>query len=244
MALDVGDVIVRLDKFLTEMGIGSRSEVKQGIKKGFAKVNGETAKRPDQKVVETDQVSWKGTPVVYIEYEYIMLNKPAGVVSATEDSRDKTVVDLIKDSLRKDLFPVGRLDKDTEGLLLLTNDGALAHRLLSPKHHVAKVYYAKIDGVMTEEDVKIFSEGFRVDDELDALPSKLKILSKTENTCEIELEIYEGKFHQVKRMVHAVGKEVVYLKRLSMGNLTLDECLKTGEYRHLTASELEGLNVS
>lgn len=244
MALDVGEENVRLDKFLTEMGIGSRSEVKQGIKKGFAKVNGETAKRPEQKVEDLDQVTWKGTPVVYVEYEYIMLNKPAGVVSATEDNRDKTVVDLIKDSSRKDLFPVGRLDKDTEGLLLLTNDGALAHRLLSPKHHVAKVYYAKVDGVMTDEDVKTFAEGFHVDDELDALPAKLNILKTTDDSSEIELEIYEGKFHQVKRMVHAVGKEVVYLKRLSMGSLILDENLKPGEYRHLTAGELEGLNVS
>ena len=177
MALDVGDKSVRLDKFLTEMGIGSRSEVKQGIKKGFAKVNGEVAKRPEQKVEETDSVTWKGTPVVYVEYEYIMLNKPAGVVSATEDNRDQTVVDLIKDSIRKDLFPVGRLDKDTEGLLLMTNDGALAHRLLSPKHHVSKIYYAKVDGVMTDEDVRLFAEGLHVDDELDALPAKLKILS-------------------------------------------------------------------
>ena len=242
MALDVGDKSVRLDKFLTEMGIGSRSEVKQGIKKGFAKVNGEVAKRPEQKVEETDSVTWKGTPVVYVEYEYIMLNKPAGVVSATEDNRDQTVVDLIKDSIRKDLFPVGRLDKDTEGLLLMTNDGALAHRLLSPKHHVSKIYYAKVDGVMTDEDVRLFAEGLHVDDELDALPAKLKILSANDHSCEIELEIYEGKFHQVKRMVHAVGKEVVFLKRLSMGTLVLDEHLKPGEYRHLTVSELEGLN--
>ncbi len=243
MALDVGDRTLRLDKFLTEMGIGSRSEVKQGIKKGFAKINGETAKRPEVKVDASDHVTWKGTPVLYVEYEYIMLNKPAGVVSATEDSRDRTVVDLIKDSVRKDLFPVGRLDKDTEGLLLMTNDGALAHRLLSPKRHVAKVYYAKVAGVMTEEDVKIFAEGFHVDDELDALPSELKILSTSEDSCEIELKIYEGKFHQVKRMVHAVGKEVVYLKRLSMGTLVLDDSLKTGEYRPLTVKELEGLNA-
>lgn len=234
---------MRLDKFLTEMGIGSRSEVKQGIKKGFAKVNGEAAKRPELKVSETDEVTWKGTPVVYVEYEYIMLNKPAGVVSATEDSRDRTVLDLIKDSKRKDLFPVGRLDKDTEGLLLLTNDGALAHRLLSPKRHVAKIYYAKVDGVMTEEDVRMFAEGFHVDDELDALPAELKILSANEDSCEIELKIFEGKFHQVKRMVHAVGKEVVYLKRLSMGGLVLDEKLAIGEYRPLTVSELEGLNA-
>lgn len=232
---------MRLDKFLTEMGIGSRSEVKQGVKKGFAKVNGLTVTRPELKVNESDEVTWKGTPVVYVEYEYIMLNKPAGVVSATEDSRDRTVLELIKDCSRKDLFPVGRLDKDTEGLLLLTNDGALAHRLLSPKHHVAKIYYAKVDGVMTEDDVRLFAEGLHVDDSLNALPARLKILDTGKDTSEIELEIYEGKFHQVKRMVHAVGKEVTFLKRLSMGSLKLDKNLKPGEYRPLTASEVEGL---
>lgn len=133
---------MRLDKYLTEMGLGSRSEVKQGIRKGFARVNGETVVRPEHKVSVEDKVFWKGTSVDFVEYEYIMLNKPSGVISATEDSREKTVVDLIPDSRRKDLFPVGRLDRDTEGLLLLTNDGKLAHRLLSPRHHVAKVYYA------------------------------------------------------------------------------------------------------
>lgn len=232
---------MRLDKYLTEMGIGSRSEVKQGIKKGFAKVNDTAVTRPEYKVNETDIVCWKGTPIHFVEYEYIMLHKPAGVISATEDTKDRTVLDLIKDAKRKDLFPVGRLDKDTEGLLLLTNDGDLAHRLLSPKHHVSKTYYAKIDGIMTEEDIRIFSEGFKVDDALTALPAKLTILNVKDDTSEIELEIYEGKFHQVKRMVHAVGKEVVYLKRLSMGSLVLDEQLKPGEYRPLTEHELEGL---
>lgn len=232
---------MRLDKYLTEMGIGSRSEVKQGIKKGFAKVNDVTATRPETKVTENDKVTWKGTPIVFMEYEYIMLNKPAGVVSATEDSRDRTVLDIVKDCVRKDLFPVGRLDKDTEGLLLLTNDGDLAHRLLSPKHHVAKIYYAKVDGVMTEEDVQVFKEGLHVDDSLTALPANLKILKTDETSSDIQLEIYEGKFHQVKRMVHAVGKEVVYLKRLSMGSLCLDERLRPGDYRPLTASEVEGL---
>lgn len=232
---------MRLDKFLTEMGIGSRREVKAGVKKGFAKVNGITAKQSDMKINEGDEVTWKGTPITYVEYEYIMLNKPAGVVSATEDSKDATVLDVVKNTKRSDLFPVGRLDKDTEGLLLLTNDGDLAHRLLSPKHHVAKVYYAKVAGVMEDEDVRQFAEGLKVDDELHALPAELKILKKEAETCEIELKIYEGKFHQVKRMVHAVGKEVTYLKRLSMGSLTLDAQLKPGEYRALTESELEEL---
>lgn len=233
---------MRLDKYLTEMGMGSRSEVKLGIRKGFAKVNEKTVTRPEFKVLDKDSVLWKGTPVAYVEYEYIMLNKPAGVVSATEDSREKTVIELIQDRRRKDLFPVGRLDKDTEGLLLLTNDGKLAHKLLSPRHHVAKIYYAKVNGVMTEEDAALFAEGLYVDEELTALPAELKILKlHPEGTSEIQLKIFEGKFHQVKRMVQAVGKEVTYLKRLSMGSLVLDETLKPGEYRLLTTSELEEL---
>lgn len=246
---------MRLDKYLTEMGLGSRSEVKQGIRKGFVRVNGETVVRPEHKVSVDDKVFWKGTSVDFVEYEYIMLNKPAGVISATEDSREKTVVDLIPDSRRKDLFPVGRLDRDTEGLLLLTNDGKLAHRLLSPRHHVAKVYYAVVSGVMTEADIRSFAEGLYVDEELTALPAELDILSvhpaagkseaessgNPEGTSEIRLKIYEGKFHQVKRMVHAVGKEVIYLKRLSMGSLRLDEALRPGEYRRLSTSELEEL---
>ena len=170
-----------------------------------------------------------------------MLNKPAGVISATNDPKQQTVLDLITDKSRKDLFPVGRLDKDTEGLLLLTNDGDLAHRLLSPKHHVSKIYYAKVDGVMTERDIRLFKEGLKVDDSLTALPANLTILKTDENSSEIQLEIYEGKFHQVKRMVHAVGKEVVYLKRLSMGSLLLDETLEPGAYRPLTSAEVEGL---
>lgn len=237
-----GDLNVRLDKYLTEMGIGSRSEVKQGIRKGFARVNDETVSRPEFKVDENDCVLWKGTPVDFVEYEYIMLNKPAGVVSATEDRRDRTVLDLISDARRKNLFPVGRLDKDTEGLLLLTNDGQLAHRLLSPKHHVAKVYYARVQGVMNDEDVQRFKEGLVVDKELTVLPAELEILSVHEDgTSEIRLKIFEGKFHQVKRMVQAVGKEVVYLKRLSMGSLILDEKLAPGEYRLLTEREEEAL---
>ena len=233
---------MRLDKYLTEMGMGSRSEVKLGIRKGFAKVNAETVLRPEFKVSNKDFVFWKGTLVTYVEYEYIMLNKPAGVVSATEDAREKTVIELIRDRRRKDLLPVGRLDKDTEGLLLLTNDGKLAHKLLSPRHHVAKNYYARVKGIMTEEDVALFAEGLHVDEELTALPAELKILKlHPEGISEIQLKIFEGKFHQVKRMVQAVGKEVIYLKRLSMGSLVLDETLKPGEYRLLTTNELEEL---
>ena len=165
--------------------------------------------------------------VAYAEYEYYMLNKPAGVVSATEDKKDSTVLDLIDEKQRKDLFPVGRLDKDTEGLLLITNDGELAHQLLSPKKHVDKVYFARIDGKVTEE-------------EKPTLPAYLEIL-KSEEISEIRLTIREGKFHQVKRMFHAVGKEVIYLKRLQMGSLVLDPRLALGEYRELTGQELEAL---
>ena len=169
-----------------------------------------------------------------------MLNKPAGVISASEDPRQKTVIDLIDGQHRQDLYPVGRLDKDTEGLLLITNDGELTHRLLSPKKHVDKVYYARIKGRMTEADVTAFRQGLQVDAELKALPAELKILSSGEDS-EVEVTIREGKFHQIKRMFQAVGKEVAYLKRLSMGSLRLDPELDLGQYRRLTDEELEGL---
>ena len=170
-----------------------------------------------------------------------MLNKPAGVISASEDSRQTTVVDLIEDRKRKDLFPVGRLDKDTVGLLMITNDGDLSHRLLSPRFHVDKVYYARIAGAVTESDVKAFADGLKIDDTLTALPAKLEILSVTaapDPVSEIEVTIREGKFHQIKRMFAARGMEVVYLKRLSMGPLVLDPGLEEGEYRPLTDEEV------
>lgn len=236
-----GEIKLRLDKYLSEMGLGSRSEVKEAIRKGHVRINGEVKKRPEVKIGSEDIVHFKGNPVNYVEYEYIMLNKPAGVVSATEDRRDKTVIDLVN-CRRKDLFPVGRLDKDTEGLLLLTNDGELAHRLLSPKHHVPKVYYARVSGRMDGDDILKFKEGLDLGEDFKTLPAELEILKVHEDeTTEIQLKIYEGKFHQVKRMVHAVGKEVVYLKRLSMGSLVLDEKLLPGEYRPLTESEREAL---
>ena len=178
---------------------------------------------------------------------YFMLNKPAGVVSAVTDNRDTTVVELIKDAKRKDIFPVGRLDKDTEGLLLITNDGELSHELLSPNKHVEKTYYAKVKGEVTEEDVRVFSEGLhleketlreeKAEKEIETKPAKLTVL-KAGEVSEVELTICEGKFHQVKRMFQAVGKEVLYLKRISMGGLVLDESLALGEYRPLTEKEL------
>ena len=166
-----------------------------------------------------------------------MLNKPAGVISATEDKFSETVVDLIKSSKRKDLFPVGRLDKDTEGLLLLTNDGDLAHKLLSPKKRISKVYYARIDGRVTNEDIDTFKQGVTLEDGYETMPADLTIL-RSDESSEIELTIYEGKFHQVKRMFESIGKEVTYLRRLSMGPIELDENLLLGEYRALTADEI------
>ena len=234
---------MRLDKYLAEMGVGTRQEVKKQIRQGKAAVNGTVVKAADTKIDETsDEVTISGRNISYVSYEYYMLNKPAGLVSATEDRRDTTVIDLIKEKKRKDLFPVGRLDKDTEGLLLITNDGDLAHRLLAPKKHVDKVYYAKIDGMVTEEDVKRFAEGIDIGAEEEEMtrPAKLDIMKSAEES-EIRLTIHEGKFHQVKRMFLAVGKEVTYLKRERMGTLCLDENLKPGEYRLLTEEEIENV---
>lgn len=232
---------LRLDKYLAEMNLGTRSEVKKLITKGQIQVNEAIVKKPELKLDPTsDRVQYQGREITYVIYEYYMLNKPSGVISATEDKRDTTVIDLIESRQRKDLFPVGRLDKDTEGLLLITNDGALAHRLLSPKKHVDKTYYAKISGEVTKEDIETFEKGVCIGEEKLTLPAKLVIL-KSGAESEIELTIQEGRFHQVKRMFQAVGKEVVYLKRLSMGSLSLDPSLKPGEYRKLTKEEMEQL---
>lgn len=232
---------IRLDKYLADMGKGTRSEVKKAIGKGLVRVNNEIVKKPETKLdTDSDHVLFDGVLVGYAQYEYYMLNKPAGVISATEDKREKTVIDLITEKKRKDLFPVGRLDRDTEGLLLISNDGELAHRLLSPSKHVDKVYYAKIDGKITIEDVEAFQQGVDIGEEKLTRPAKLRIL-KSGTQSEIELTICEGKFHQVKRMFQAVGKEVVYLKRLQMGTLILDESLKPGEYRELTEQEIADL---
>lgn len=234
-------IMMRLDKFLSEMGVGSRADVKKQIRWGKVSVDNKTIRQPEFKLDETTAaVTYKGNPVSYQKFEYYMLHKPAGVISATTDKKEKTVLDLITSKQRKDLFPVGRLDKDTEGLLLITNDGTLSHQLLSPKKHVDKVYYAKIEGVVTEEDVRLFEEGISIGDEEVCKPAKLEIQCSGE-VSEIHLTIQEGKFHQVKRMFHAVGKEVIYLKRLSMGNLVLDETLKPGEFRPLTDEEIKNL---
>lgn len=236
--------MIRLDKYLADMSIGTRQEVKKYIRQGRVKINEDIIKKPEYKIREDeDKITFDGAPVAYETFEYYMLNKPAGVISATEDKRDKTVLDLIKEKKRKDLFPVGRLDKDTEGLLLITNDGALAHRLLSPKKHVDKCYYAEISGGVTEEDVRVFKERINIGTQEEpewTMPAELKILEKG-TVSRIRLTIREGKFHQVKRMFLAVGKEVVYLKRERMGALVLDEELAPGEYRKLTDSELKSI---
>ena len=233
--------MIRLDKYLADMSVGTRTEVKKLIRQGKVMIDGVTVKNPDEKIDAQKQiVSVNGTPVVYEAFEYYMLNKPAGVVSATSDARDKTVLDLIDTKKRKDLFPVGRLDKDTEGLLLITNDGELAHRLLSPKQHVDKLYFARVEGVVTGEDIEAFAKGLDIKDGEYTRPAKLEIIT-SDVISEIKLTIQEGKFHQVKRMFEAVGKRVIYLKRLSMGTLQLDENLALGEYRPLSQEELEDL---
>ncbi|MFC4714453.1 pseudouridine synthase [Planococcus dechangensis] len=233
---------MRIDKLLSNSGFGSRKEVKLLLKGKAVEVNGETVRDPKFHVDENvDDVSVAGEPVVYREFIYIMMNKPPGVVSATEDRFDETVIDLLtEDEQRFEPFPVGRLDKDTEGLLLITNDGKLAHELLSPKKHVDKTYYAKIDSPVMDEDIEAFKQGVVLDDGYETKPAQLHIL-QSEEESEIELIITEGKFHQVKRMFESIGKQVVYLKRLSMGPLELDKKLELGEYRELTEQELSKL---
>jgi len=237
---------MRLDKLLSNMGYGSRKEVRQFLKNGAVRVNGETEKSASAHInTAADSVTLLGDSVVYREFIYLMMNKPPGVLSATEDSRDETVVDLLDDEYRHfQPFPVGRLDKDTEGFLLLTNDGKLSHSLLSPKKGVPKIYYAHISGVVTEDDVESFERGVMLDDGYVTKPGQLRIL-KSDEISEIELTITEGKFHQVKRMFEAVDKTVIYLKRLSMGPLSLDESLPLGTYRELSGKEVELLqNIS
>lgn len=231
---------MRVDKLLSNVGVASRAELKKYCKQGLISVNGKVINNPGVQVdSENDDVRFNGEKIVYREFVYIMLNKPDGYISATFDKYDPIVLDLIDQSyLVFEPFPVGRLDKDTEGLLVITNDGQLAHRVLSPKKHVPKTYYAKIQGKVTEEDILAFEKGVILDDGYETMPSQLKIL-KSDDMSEIELTIHEGKFHQVKRMFESVGKKVVYLKRLSMGKLKLDESLKLGEYRELTEEEVK-----
>jgi 16S rRNA pseudouridine516 synthase len=232
----------RLDKVLAHLGFGTRKEIKKLVRDGRVQVNGQSSLDPGQHVDPTsDVIQVDGIPVTYRRYIYVMMNKPPGVLSATRDSRAPVVVDLLSpDDQVFHPFPVGRLDKDTEGLLLLTNDGELAHRLLSPKRHVPKTYYARVAGTVTRGDVAAFAQGIRLDDGYVTMPAELSIVTSGA-VSEVELTIYEGKFHQVKRMFLAVGKPVMYLKRIRMGPLVLDEALAPGEYRELTDEEVEQL---
>lgn len=232
----------RLDKMLGNLGYGTRKEVKKLVKDGAIKIDGETAKDPGAHVnPETQAVSVNGEQINYRKYIYIVMNKPAGVISATEDTRERTVIDLLPEEyLVFSPAPVGRLDKDTVGLLFLTNDGQLSHKLLSPRKHVPKVYYAKIEGKVTEEDVLKFKDGVVLDDGYKTMSAKLEIL-ESGDISEIQVEIYEGKYHQVKRMFESVGKKATYLMRKSMGPLELDKDLQQGESRELTKEELESL---
>ncbi len=232
--------LIRLDKFLADSGEGTRTQVKEKIKKGRVTVNGVTVKKSDIKVDDAkDEVAIDGKKLIHAEFEYFMLNKPKGVVSATTDERDKTVVELITEAKRRDLFPVGRLDKDTEGLLIITNDGPLANTLLAPGKHVDKIYEAKIAGVVTVDTVGAFKEGVDIGDERLTAPAELEILRVDKEESYIRITITEGRYHQIKRMFKAVNMEVIYLKRISMGPLKLDEGLLCGEYRKLTEAEIK-----
>ena len=237
--------VIRLDKLLCEMGAGSRSEVKAMLKKGRVTVDGQPVLSGDRKVPERGAtVCLDGQPLTYAGRVYYVVHKPAGVVTAVKDAREKTVMDLMRDAPGKDLFPAGRLDKDTEGLLLITNDGDLAHRLLSPRKHVDKVYYARIQGRLPQDAVSRMEQGLVLEDGLCTLPALLEILEdrKGDGESQVRLTIREGKFHQVKRMFEALGCRVVYLKRLSMGPLVLDETLSPGQCRPLTDEELRKLS--
>ncbi len=231
---------MRLDKLLADMQIGSRSEVKTYIRQKKVTVDGSTEVKANQEVDPVVQtVCYLGKTLKYREFEYYMLYKPKGCVTARSDAVHATVMDYI-DSNRKNLSPVGRLDLDTEGLLLITNDGALSHDLLSPAKHVKKTYEATIDGHVTKADAEAFRQGLDIGDDTLTRPAELEILSANEQSL-IRVTITEGRFHQIKRMFQAVGKEVVYLKRISMGNLLLDETLKPGEYRELREEEIRAL---
>ncbi|MGG7079248.1 pseudouridine synthase [Clostridium sardiniense] len=230
----------RLDKIISNLGYGSRKEIKVLARKGFIEVDG-VVEKDSGKLVDPDKsvIKINGEQIFYREFIYLMMNKPDGVISATSDSREETVVDLLEvDHQAFEPFPVGRLDKDTVGLLLLTNDGELNHRLIAPKWKVDKVYYAKIDKKVTEEDIEAFKNGITLDDGYVCKEAILEIIEATDEGSEINVTIQEGKFHQVKRMFEAVGKNVVYLQRIEFGGLPLDEELEEGEYRELTEEEI------
>lgn len=230
----------RLDKIISNLGYGSRKDVKSYVKKGLIEVDGVIAK-DNGMLVDPEKVSIKvnGEEILYRKFIYLMMNKPHGVISATYDNNEETVIDLLEvDHQVFEPFPIGRLDKDTVGLLLLTNDGELNHRLISPKYHVDKVYYAKINKKVDDKDIEAFKNGITLDDGYKCREAKLEIINADDNGSEVRITIHEGKFHQVKRMFEAVDKKVVYLKREEFGGLKLDDELEEGEYRELTDDEL------
>ena len=235
---------MRIDKYLANMNVGSRKEVHKLIKAGNVTINGQKVKTPKEKVKENDLVEVNGQEIVYEQYHYFLLNKPKGVLSATEDLHQKTVIDLLKSKDRyKDLAPVGRLDKDTTGLLLITNDGQLNHELLAPTKHVDKVYEALIAGQASADTIATFASGMKLKDGTVLKPAKLEVLDVDEgkDQSKIRITIKEGKYHQIKRMFGAVGMKVLELDRLQMGDLSLDPNLKRGQYRELTSEELDNL---
>ncbi|MGL5616752.1 MAG: pseudouridine synthase [Sarcina sp.] len=230
----------RLDKVLSNLGYGTRKELKKTVKSGIVTVNGNVVKDSGLQVnPEEDQIFVGDEEVIYREFIYLIMNKPAGVISATYDNRDETVIDLLHpDHQVFEPFPVGRLDKDTVGLLLLTNDGDLNHKLISPKNHVNKVYYAKINAPVNGADIKAFKKGVTLDDGYKCMPGELVVLENFEDSSIVEVTIQEGKYHQVKRMFEARGKKVEYLRRIKFGYIDIDETLAEGEYRELTQEEL------
>lgn len=232
---------MRIDKLLANMGYGSRKDVKLLLKQGAVRIDDQPVKDAKRHVdTDSETVTVLGEPVEYRPFVYLMMNKPAGVISATEDKVESTVIELIDPAYAHyELFPVGRLDKDTTGLLLITNDGAFNHALMSPRKHVDKVYIAEVDGEMTVEDIRTFAEGVALEDGYTTKPARLEVLSQTGQTSVVRLTLSEGKYHQVKRMIAAVGKHVERLERVQIGSLELDESLQPGEYRELTEAEVE-----
>lgn len=233
--------VLRLDRMLAGEGFGSRKEIKQMLGKGAVTVNGICASRPELKInTEMDRVCVFGKSVGYRQYFYIMMNKPAGIISASNDPREKTVLDLLPENLRRHgLFPAGRLDRDTEGFLLITDDGNFAHDILSPKKHVSKQYIADIDSPVTPEEIKKFENGLEIDGGFKCLPAKLEVVEGTR----VHITIFEGKFHQIKRMFETLGHKVLYLKRTDMGGLHLDNSLKPGQAREITEEELSLIKI-
>jgi 16S rRNA pseudouridine516 synthase len=236
--------LLRLDKIISDMGFASLRDVKSLVKNGRVLIDGSVAASPDAKYdTALVRITVDGEAVLYRQFRYIMMNKPDGLICATEDKHERTVLELLDErTKRQELFTVGRLDKDTEGLLLLTNDGELTHMLLSPKKHVPKTYLAKIMGRVSEQDVEAFKMGVTLEDGYKTMASQLEILEGGIISL-VEVTIYEGKFHQVKRMFQAVGKEVIYLKRISMGELKLDETLKPGDFRELNEKERKIIGI-